>query len=138
MKIKIIAVGKMKESWAREGLDEYMKRVRNVEIVEVSDEQQLLKRMDERDFNIVLDMAGKQMKTEEFADFIKKKIIENNITFLIGGFDGFSDSVLQDLKKKCLSLSFGKMTFAYQLMRIFLMEHIYRADMINKGKKYHR
>ncbi len=158
MKIKIIAVGKIKEKYLVEGIKEYSKRLSkycSLEIIEVSDEKapdnMSIKDMDlvkitegERilskignDFLIALAIEGKAMSSEDLA----KKIVEitnynsSDICFVIGGSLGLSEAVTA---KAHLKLSFSNMTFPHQLMRLILLEQIYRSFRINKNQPYHK
>ncbi len=150
--IKIICVGKIKESFYREAIDEYIKRIskyEEVKIVELPDyglldEKSMIKKesleiekvINNKDYNIVLDINGKEMDSIEFASKISE--IHNNysnITFIIGGSSGIEE----ELKNKCnYRLSFSKMTFPHQLFRVVLLEQIYRAYKINNNESYHK
>lgn len=150
--IKIITVGSIKENYLKEAIEEYKKRISkysNIEIVELKDEglleperckniegEKILKHINPKDYIITLEIEGKQLTSEEFADKIDKTLIENsNITFIIGGSYGISDNI------KALSnykLSFSKMTFPHQLFRVILLEQIYRAFKINNNESYHK
>ena len=133
MNIKIIGVGKLKEKYFRDGIAEYLKRMdkfAKVKIVEVADEK-APENLSEAE------MAGKQRPSEVFA----KEIADlgtyghSDITFVIGGSLGLSPAVM---KRANDTLSFGKLTMPHQLMRLVLMEQIYRAFMINIGSPYHK
>jgi len=138
-KIRIIAVGKVKERYIIEGISEYLKRLKpfvKVDVIELKDGG--LKKEAEKIANhlssstFVLDERGKQFSSLEFADMIKK--IEGEITFVIGGADGIDESIKQ--KSKTLSLS--KMTFLHEMTRLILLEQIYRSYMINSNRSYHK
>lgn len=156
MKIKIIAVGKLKEKYLKDGIAEYCKRIRQIEIVELQDEKtpehasdkekeqiknkegkRILDKIKNQDFVMVLAIEGKQYRSEEFADYIDRLAIggHGQMTFVIGGSLGLSDDVME---RADASLSFGKMTFPHQLMRLILVEQLYRAEMILKGSPYHK
>lgn len=133
MKIKIIAVGKIKEQWIKSGIDEYLKRLRNIEIIEIKDsikkfEMEKIKTMC-RGKVYVLDETGREMTSVEFSNIIK-----DEISFVIGGPDGTDDS----LKKEFELISLSKMTFTHEMARLFLIEQIYRAKTIQDNKNYHR
>ncbi|NPV42630.1 MAG: 23S rRNA (pseudouridine(1915)-N(3))-methyltransferase RlmH [Firmicutes bacterium] len=159
MKITIIAVGKIKKRYLKDGIKDYISRIEpysSVNIIEVNDEQapegigqklleeikdregeRILKRLDTRSHIISLDVKGASMSSEEFADYIDKLTIsgKSHITFIIGGSVGLSRDIL---KTSNLVLSFSKMTFPHQLMRIILLEQIYRAFKIIRGEPYHK
>lgn len=159
MNIKIITVGKLKEKYLKQGIEEYLKRLRNyakVDIVEVPDEkapeklsaaemeqvkekegQRILGKIGEYEVVYALAINGKQYSSEQFAAEIDQLAIHGNsqITFVIGGSLGLSQSVL---KRTNYQLSFGKLTYPHQLMRLILVEQIYRAFRIIKGEPYHK
>ena len=150
--IKIICLGKVKEKYLQDGIDEYIKRISKytqVKIIELEDEgikddkvalkkekEKILKYLNTKDYIIVLDISGKEMTSLEFADKIDKTLIINSdITFIIGGLYGLDEEI------KSLSnyrLSFSKMTFPHQLFRLILLEQIYRAYKINHNEEYHK
>ncbi|MCD6426646.1 MAG: 23S rRNA (pseudouridine(1915)-N(3))-methyltransferase RlmH [Caldisericaceae bacterium] len=138
MKIKLIAVGKLRKRYVKEGVADYVSRIKHYvpfEIIEVKEgktEQYLSKDA----FNVILDMRGKTFSSEEFAEFIRDKMIKGkSLAFFIGGAEGFNDSVR---KKADILISFSKMTFPHELARLMLTEQIYRALTIIKGEKYHK
>lgn len=150
--IKIICLGKVKEKYLQDGIDEYIKRISKytqVKIIELEDEgikddkvalkkekEKILKYLNTKDYIIALDISGKEMTSLEFADKIDKTLIINSdITFIIGGSYGLDEEI------KSLSnyrLSFSKMTFPHQLFRLILLEQIYRAYKINHNEEYHK
>ncbi len=158
MNIKIIAVGKIKADYLRAAIAEYSKRLKafvKLEIIEVSDEkapeklsaaerdivlakegERILKQID-KDFVIICDLAGKNLSSEQLADkfknFANDRVVD--IAFVIGGSLGLDGAVKQ---RANMALSFGKMTYPHQLMRVLLLEQIYRAFCINSGKPYHK
>ncbi len=158
MKITIVAAGKIKEKYLADGIAEFMKRLRpyaQVQIVEIGEEkmkenpseaekektltkegERLLRQVPEGSHLIVLDVYGKNMSSEELAADIDKLGLEgkSNITFLIGGAFGLSKEVRRAADEL---LSFSKMTFTHQMVRLLLVEQIYRAFKINRGEKYH-
>ena len=143
--IKIICVGKIKESFYRDAILEYVKRLskyHKVMIIEVNDSNMkeekdlILKKIDNKDYIVTMEIEGKQFSSLEFAEMIDKTLISYaNITFIIGGSDGLDDEVkkLSDLK-----LSFSKMTFPHQLFRVVLLEQIYRGFKILHNESYHK
>lgn len=151
--IKIICVGKIKEKFFIDALNEYKKRISKyskLEIIEVSDEatdnekivlakekEKLLKVMSKSDYNIALDIAGKELSSVELSGKINNIFTNynSNITFIIGGSCGIDD----EIKNMCdFRLSFSKMTFPHQLFRILLLEQIYRAFKILNNESYHK
>lgn len=159
MNIKIIGVGKLKEKYFKAGIAEYKKRLgafAKVEIVEVADEkapeslsesemmdvkekegERILAKIKDREHVIALAIEGKQRPSEVFAQEIEDlgTYGHPDITFVIGGSLGLSPVVM---KRANDTLSFGKLTLPHQLMRLVLIEQIYRAFMINAGRPYHK
>ena len=157
MKIKIIAVGKIKEKYLKDAIDEYKKRLSkfcHLSIVEVSEsiakvenDSNIKKSIDEEsreiiskiknEYVIALDIDGKEYSTLEFYNKFKDIKIkgESEISFIIGGSYGLSDAVK---KKADLRLSFSKLTFPHQLFRVILMEQIYRIFKIEGNEPYHK
>ena len=158
MKIKIISVGKIKERYLVEGIEEYAKRLSrycNLELVEVSDEKapenlsekdkekvkeiegkRILEKIN-NEYIISLAIKGKTFSSEELASKIMDitTYSSSNICFVIGGSLGLSKEVLN---KSNLKLSFSKMTFPHQLMKLILLEQIYRSFRINNNEPYHK
>ncbi len=138
--VKIIAVGTLKESYLREAIKEYEKRLSaycRFVITELKDNTPILPHLPERAYTVALCVEGKQKSSEELAAILDEKATEgfSEIVFVIGAFDGLPEEV----KAACrLRLSFSKMTFPHQLMRVILAEQIYRAFTINAGTKYHK
>jgi len=159
MKITVISVGKLKEKYLKAGIDEYSKRLTRycqLDFVEVADEkcpetlssadreiikkkegEKILSKIKEGSFLISLEIEGKQLTSEAMAAQIEKITTSgfSHITFLIGGSLGLSDQLK---KKSKLSLSFSKMTFPHQLMKLILVEQIYRSFRIIKNEPYHK
>ena len=138
--VTVIAIGNLKESYLREAIKEYEKRLSaycRFQIVELKDNTPILPHLPERAYRIALCVEGKQKSSEELAALIDQKATEgfSELCFVIGAFDGLPEEV----KAACqLRLSFSKMTFPHQLMRVILAEQIYRAFTINAGSKYHK
>lgn len=149
--IKIICVGKIKENYLKDAINEYKKRISkytNIEIIELEDYNydvkktilseynNIVKVMNNSDYNILLDINGNELDSISFAKKINDTLIINsNITFIIGGSFG----VLDELREKVnYRLSFSKMTFPHQLFRVLLLEQIYRAYKINNHEEYHK
>ena len=159
MKITIICVGKIKEKFYTEAVREYSKRLSRyctLSITEVADEktpdnasenaeemirqkeaERLLKYIREDAYLITLEIGGKQLTSEEFSEKIEKLGIQgtSHIIFVIGGSIGIGKAVLE---KSDYALSFSKMTFPHQLMRVILLEQIYRGYRIMSGEPYHK
>ena len=159
MNIKIITVGKIKEKFYRDAILEYSKRLSSyckLNIIEVNDEmtkenasvnevnivlrkegERILKSINNNEYIIALAINGKKLDSIEFANKINDLGIHSNsnICFIIGGSLGLSDDVLT---KANMKLSFSDMTFPHQLMRVILLEQIYRAFRINNNEPYHK
>ena len=135
MKVSIIAVGRLKEAYWQAAQDEYLKRMKpyaTVNVVEVKDEAALLAAIPAGARAIALDERGVEMTSLAFA-----KELESDpapLAFLIGGPDGHGDAV----RVRAKLLAFGKMTIAHRLVRLVLLEQIYRGFRINRGEPYHR
>ena len=159
MKIKVVTVGKLKEKYLKDGIAEYSKRISRfakLEMIELADEktpdkasesenqkileiegQRILSKVGDRDFVIVLAIEGKTFSSEEFSKQLEEASIKgfSTLTFIIGGSLGLA----QDVKKRSnLSVSFGRLTLPHQLMRLVLVEQIYRAFTIQYGSPYHK
>ncbi|MCY7752002.1 23S rRNA (pseudouridine(1915)-N(3))-methyltransferase RlmH [Bacillus haynesii] len=159
MNISIIAIGKLKEKYLKQGIDEYIKRLlayAKVDIIELPDEK-APENLSDQDMKIVKDkegerilskispdahvialaIEGKMKSSEELADNMDRLATygKSKVTFVIGGSLGLSDAVLKRADEK---LSFSRMTFPHQLMRLILLEQVYRAFRINRGEPYHK
>ena len=158
MKITILAVGKLKEKYLRDGVAEYLKRLASfakIECIEIAEEkmpenfspaekektlaregERLLARVPEGSELIVLDVTGEELSSEELAARLDDWMVGgvSHLTFLIGGVFGLSPAVRKAAK---LRLSFSRMTFTHQMIRMLLTEQIYRAFKIMRGEKYH-
>jgi 23S rRNA (pseudouridine1915-N3)-methyltransferase len=159
MKITIITVGKIKEKYLRDAIAEYSKRLSKyckLEIIEVADEktpdnasevvensirdkegERILKYIKDDAYVITLEIKGKQLTSEELAEKIENLGIQgkSHITFVIGGSIGLGSEVL---KRSDYALSFSKMTFPHQLMRVILLEQVYRSYRIISHEPYHK
>ncbi len=152
MEIKIICIGKLKETYLVDGVKEYIKRLNpftKISIIElkefntdvssknIEEEGKLILSQINDDFVITLEIEGNNINSVELANMISKHISynSNDISFVIGGSDGLSTDVK---KRSNYKLSFGKMTFPHQLMRLILVEQIYRAFTILNNKRYHK
>ena len=159
MKITLITVGKIKEKHFTDAIAEYMKRLSRYckpEIIQVADEktpenaalavekqvkdtegERILRHVAEDAFVVALEIRGEMLSSEELADFIERKQVSgtSHIQFVIGGSLGLSEAVL---RRADYRLSFSRMTFPHQLMRVVLLEQIYRSFRIIAGEPYHK
>ncbi|MBO0457713.1 23S rRNA (pseudouridine(1915)-N(3))-methyltransferase RlmH [Enterococcus hulanensis] len=159
MNIKIISVGKLKEKYLVQGINEYTKRLSKyckITLVEVPDEkapeklseaemiqvkekegERILAKIKEQEYVFALAINGQNPSSEDFAATLDKLQTsgKSQFAFIIGGSLGLSDQVL---KRSNAQISFGKMTYPHQLMRLILVEQIYRAFRINAGEPYHK
>lgn len=159
MNIRIIAVGKLKQSYLVTGINEYTKRLQaygRVEIIEVKDEsfteplsdketsiikekeaERILAQIPDRYYVIALDQRGKQLDSLGLAELINHQGLyhQGSLVFIIGGALGLSESIIQ---RADYVLSFSQLTFPHQLMRLILIEQIYRAMTIIHHEKYHK
>ncbi len=150
--IKIICVGKIKEKFYKDAIEEYQKRLSKytkIQIIEVPDidlkdpilnkkceKENILKHIKEKDYVIALDINGKELSSIEFSKYLEKtEIINSNITFIIGGSYGIDSQLLSGSNDK---ISFSKLTFPHQLFRIILLEQLYRAYKIRNNESYHK
>ena len=151
MKISVLTVGKIKEKYIREGIDEYLKRLTKyvkIELIELDDEcfdkektlkkeaEKIEKKLNKKSFIITLEIEGKQLNSLEFANLIDKTTVNNSdITFIIGGSYGLSS----DIKKLSnYRLSFSNITFPHQLFRLIFIEQLYRSYKILNNETYHK
>lgn len=159
MQVKVIAVGKLKEKYLKKGIEEYAKRLgayTKFEIVEVADEEapenlsqaemnqvkalegeRILQKLSSQEVIFALDLNGKQMTSEDFAQTLEDKMTygQSKLTFIIGGSLGLSQEVLDRAQHR---LSFGPMTFPHQVMRLIIAEQVYRAFRIIRNEPYHK
>jgi 23S rRNA (pseudouridine1915-N3)-methyltransferase len=159
MQIQIIAVGKIKEPYLADGIAEYLKWLRpygKVRIAEIADERRpvhlspaqqaqvlakegarILASVPPSGYTIALDVRGRQLSSEELAGLIREQEIRgtSRITIIIGGDLGLSDDVLARCDER---LSLSPMTFTHQMVRLILLEQVYRAFRIMRGEPYHK
>ncbi len=159
MNITIIAVGKVKEKYAKEGIQQFMKRLQpyaKVKIIELTDEpapehlsakeeeevkrkegKKIIAKLADNMHVVALDLNGRERTSEQFATWMDdhRTYGRSKIAFVIGGSLGLSDDVLKRADEK---IAFSKMTFPHQLMRLFLVEQIYRAFRIVHNEPYHK
>lgn len=157
--ISIVSVGKLKEKYLKLGIDEFTKRLSayaKIELIEVPDEkapeqlsdlemeqvkqkegEKILSKISPDTYLIALAIEGKMKSSEELADSLDKLATygKSKIAFVIGGSLGLSKEVLERADEK---LSFSKMTFPHQMMKLILLEQVYRAFRINRGEPYHK
>ncbi|WP_226668690.1 23S rRNA (pseudouridine(1915)-N(3))-methyltransferase RlmH [Metabacillus litoralis] len=159
MNISIITIGKLKEKYLKQGIDEYLKRLSayaKLDIIELADEkapenlsetemeivkekegERILSKISDDTHVIALAIEGKMKTSEQLAKEIDQLATygKSKIAIIIGGSLGLSQQVM---KRANDTLSFSKMTFPHQLMRLILLEQVYRAFRINRGEPYHK
>lgn len=159
MKITVVSVGKIKEKFFIDAINEYKKRLskfctlieeivpderadedfsdKEIEQVKSVEGQKILKKIKDSSYAIVLCIDGNQLSSTALADKISSLALNGNsdISFIIGGSNGLSDEVI---KRADMKLSFSKMTFPHQLFKVLLFEQIYRAFKINANESYHK
>jgi len=149
--IKIICIGKIKETYLKEAISEYTKRLSKytkLEIIELPDasfdikktlevERDLIKKnLKESDYNILLDINAEELNSIEFANNLDKiRQINSNVNFIIGGSNGVHEDIKRMVNEK---ISFSKLTFPHQLFRVILLEQIYRSFKILNNEEYHK
>ena len=159
MKITVLAVGKLKEKYWKQAIAEYQKRLgayTKIEIIEVPDEkapenlsdkeieqvkqkegQRLLVKVKQQSIVITLEIKGNMLTSEGLAKNLQQRMVQgqSDFTFIIGGSNGLHQDVLD---RSNYALSFSKMTFPHQMMRVILLEQVYRAFKIMRGEAYHK
>ena len=158
LNINIVCIGKIKENYLKDAINEYSKRLRKyckLNILELPDEKipdklnesisqeikakesnNILNHIKKDSYIICLDLKGKEFSSEEFSKNIDNLSLQtSNITFVIGGSLGLSEDILKKAHQK---ICFSKMTFPHQLIRVFLLEQIFRGFKISHGETYHR
>lgn len=144
--IKIICVGKIKEKYLSDLINDYKMRIskyHKIEIIELKDSDkkresvEILQNVKSTEYNILLDINGEEYTSVEFSNYISKVFTNMNgtITFIIGGSDGVEDSVREVVDKR---ISFSKLTFPHGLFRGILLEQIYRSYKIQNNESYHK
>ena len=158
MKFHVICIGKLKETYLREGVAEFVKRMRpygGIIITELNESkigdkpsdadrkqvvveegQRLLKAVPKSAYTVLLDVYGKTISSENLATMVSKLEVDgiSDMAFIIGGASGVSDELRRSVKFK---LSFSPMTFTHQMVRLLLVEQIYRSAKINRNEPYH-
>jgi 23S rRNA (pseudouridine1915-N3)-methyltransferase len=159
LRIRIVMVGKVKEKYLTQGMQEYLKRLgpyARIEIVSLPDEpipdgasaaqeeqvkaregERLLKVLDPGQYVVAMEIRGQTLSSEELAAFLEERALRGqpNVAFVIGGSLGLAPEVLQ---RADLKISLGRMTFLHQMMPLILLEQIYRGFKINRGEPYHK
>ncbi len=159
MNIDIISIGKIREKYIKLGVDEFKKRLQpysklsfhalreehvqdtmseaEIEQVKEKEGEKILQRLKENSYIIALDVQGKQLSSEQFAQRLKDISFQgkNSVSFIIGGANGLSKEVLAKADER---LSFSAMTFPHQLMQLILLEQLYRAFKIQRNEPYHK
>ena len=144
--IKIICIGKIKEQYLNDLINDYKTRIgkyHKIEIIELKDsnikdeKDELLKVINPKDYNICMDIDGKEYSSVELSKLINDTFTEGygNISFIIGGSDGLDESIKNMCNKR---LSFSKLTFPHGLFRGILLEQIYRSFKIINNESYHK
>lgn len=159
MKITLITVGKLKEKYWKQAVDEYMKRISGyakIELVEIPDEkephnasekdieiikekeaQKILSKIKDTQHVVTLEINGKAYTSEKLADEYQKWMNtgKSDVVFIIGGSNGIGDSLK---KRSNQEISFGSLTYPHQMMKVMLMEQIFRVNKIIKNENYHK
>lgn len=138
-KLRIFSVGKTKEEWLEQAIAEYIKRLQHttsIEYIWAKNDEQLIALVEKEEAVICLDALGQMMDSEKFSSFLVKQLEAggSRLSFVIGGAKGLPASI----KKKYPLISFSLMTFTHQIIRLILVEQIYRAFEISKGSRYHK
>ena len=149
--ITIITVGKIKEKYIKESIEDYQKRLSKytkIELIELEDEafdktktlkkeaEKIMKKINPKSYIITLEIDGKEISSPELSELIEKTTItHSNITFIIGGSYGLDDEIKRLSNYK---LSFSKMTFPHQLFRLLFLEQLYRSYKIMNNEEYHK
>ena len=158
MKFTFLTIGKIKEKWMRQGIDEYLKRLSPIAKVEIlspdeekmpenpspalkekvmeKERENLLKYLKDEDFLILLDLKGKPVTSEGLADILRKRMVSgtSHFFFMIGGPYGNGENIR---KRANLKISISAMTFTHQMARLILAEQVYRAMKIIRHEPYH-
>lgn len=158
LNIQIICIGKIKENYLKSAIDEYSKRLSRyckLQILELPDEKipdklnqslsndikqkectNIINHSKKDSYKIALDLTGKQLTSEEFSSKLEElSMTSSTITFIIGGSLGLNQELLNNCNEK---ICFSKMTFPHQLIRVFLLEQIFRGFKISNNETYHR
>ena len=139
-RIKIYTIGKIKESWLQEGIEEYVKRLKpslTLDWILAKNLPVLEQLLESEPHFTSLDPQGKLFSSEQFSEWLQQTLYEggSRLTLLIGGAEGFTDEIRN---KANMMLSFGQQTWPHVMVRVMLLEQIYRAQQIIAGHPYHR
>ena len=155
MRIKLLVIGKTNNDWLKTGIMDYINRLKhyiNFELEEIPDIKnrakmskekvielesiEIIKHLDPKSEWIALDEHGKEYSSTGFSKFLEKKMIDGNkqLTFIVGGAFGISPKIMDDCRAK---IALSQMTFSHQMVRLFIVEQLYRGFTIVKGEKYH-
>lgn len=137
--IKILSIGKTKEVWLEQAIAEYLKRLQRtakIEFILVKDNEQLVNAASKESTVICLDSNGVAVDSEQFAETVVKYLEKGGarLCFVIGGAEGLPEM----LRKSCFLVSLSKLTFTHQIVRLILVEQLYRAFEIARGSSYHK
>lgn len=147
MHVTLIACGRLKENYLKEAVAEYSKRLQGYVMLKVkeladgpdkeAEAARISQAMPSEAFVITLEIEGRELASEEFAHSLEKLMTDgiSHVCFIIGGSEGLSDEIKN---KASMHLSFSKLTFPHQLMRVIFLEQLYRAFKIMKGEPYHK
>jgi 23S rRNA (pseudouridine1915-N3)-methyltransferase len=136
--IKVFTCGRLKDPNLKGLIQDYMTRLERftrLDVVEVSDQKSLIRRLRDDDFLILLDEDGGSMSSLEFSDFIRRNYLGKNLTFIVGGPEGLDEEIVKRADRR---FSLSKLTFTSQMSLMLLVEQVYRAFTIIKGVKYHK
>ncbi|MDD4028005.1 MAG: 23S rRNA (pseudouridine(1915)-N(3))-methyltransferase RlmH [Bacilli bacterium] len=137
--MKLICVGKIKEKYLKEAINDYLKRLTKyikLEVIELTKTEEIIKNIKDKDYVITLEIGGNQLDSLSFSKMIEKTLIENsNILFVIGDSDGINIEVRERSNYK---LSFSNMTYPHQLFRLIFLEQLYRSFKIINNETYHK
>ncbi|MBB65311.1 MAG: 50S rRNA methyltransferase [Waddliaceae bacterium] len=139
LKIKIILVGRTKEAWLENAVQDYVKRLSSstsIEWLVLKTNEQLIKQIDKERSILCLDPLGEKVNSERFCTLLFQQLETggSRVTFVIGGAEGLPDQI----RKKHTLISLSPLTFTHQIARLILIEQIYRAFEIRKGTGYHK
>ena len=138
IRVKLLTIGRTKEAWLDEALQEYLKRLKPIlsfELILAKNDSELVALAEKEKHYICLDPKGKMLTSEEFAETFSSAVERggSKLAFVIGGAEGLPDSLL-----KTEQISLSRLTFTHQICRLILVEQIYRATEMQKGSKYHK
>ncbi len=141
--IRLICIGKVKETYIKDGISEFIKRLSaftRLEIIEIKDSDKMKEAKEiidkiKNEKVFLLDERGKEFTSGDFSELLNKEVMDNkNIIFVIGGPNGLDD----ELKRKYQSIALSRMTFTHEMARLFFIEQLYRAFMIMNNRSYHK